>query len=44
MDKDIFTALKADKPKTLPVIEPFNSALAFHTILLFLKPLPKPNW
>jgi hypothetical protein len=35
MNKDIFSAFETDKSEAFPIVEPFDSALAFHTILLF---------
>jgi hypothetical protein len=34
MYKDILAALESDEPEAFPIVEPFDSALASHTILL----------
>jgi hypothetical protein len=34
MDEDVFAALKPDKAKPFPVVEPFHGPLTSHTVLL----------
>ena len=42
MDKDILSALQANKTKTLAIIEPFDSAFAFHHSPSLIVTFPQP--